>query len=369
MHTVTGKGTDSGGAYLQVSPGDPRFQTLVGMVANWKANTDNNLNQRLKTTSPGHNHANDGTDMGSTINMDNYMAGDFNGDGRRDIPVWPPEVAPPANSAPVANAGPDQPSVIAGGSGSATVTLNGSGSSDSDGSIVSYVWKEGTSQLASGTAATVQVSLAVGTHTVTLTVTDDDGATAADTALVTVSYRDLLIDAAVDWDWVYQNTQTTTEDRHLSVVTVSLTQEALTGESYTVEFTENGGALANFALQAAGGNHYHIVGGRVGASTPNPGPSPLGAYTIGVKYTGQTTGRVATDALQQTLRLLGDIDGDGDVDGDDKAQMNRRMNSLSSSYPDRAFNLTGDLDGLGNPSVDGDDKALMNRLLNSLSVQ
>ncbi len=71
------------------------------------------------------------------------------------------------------------------GNGSETVTLNGSASSDPDGTISSYVWKEGATQIATG--ATPSVNLAVGTHTITLTVTDNGGATATDTVVVTVN--------------------------------------------------------------------------------------------------------------------------------------------------------------------------------------
>jgi|GEM_PF-1740189 len=94
-------------------------------------------------------------------------------------------VGPAANQPPIANAGPDQTVVDADGSGSQAVTLSGSGSYDPDGSIVSYVWREGATTLASGVSATV--NLAVGSHTITLTVTDDDGATATDTVAVSVA--------------------------------------------------------------------------------------------------------------------------------------------------------------------------------------
>lgn len=89
------------------------------------------------------------------------------------------------NQAPVANAGADQTVTDSDGNGSETVALNGSGSSDPDGTISSYVWKEGATQIATG--VTPSVSLAVGTHTLTLTVTDNAGATASDTVVVTVN--------------------------------------------------------------------------------------------------------------------------------------------------------------------------------------
>ncbi|MBN2007766.1 endo-1,4-beta-xylanase [candidate division KSB1 bacterium] len=89
------------------------------------------------------------------------------------------------NQPPVANAGSDQTVTDSDNSGSESVTLNGSGSSDSDGTITSYVWTEGGNQIATG--VTPSVSLAVGTHNITLTVTDNDGATDTDGVTITVN--------------------------------------------------------------------------------------------------------------------------------------------------------------------------------------
>ncbi|HET9363123.1 MAG TPA: PKD domain-containing protein, partial [Vicinamibacterales bacterium] len=94
-------------------------------------------------------------------------------------------VNPAPNQPPTANAGPDQTVTDANGNGSEAVTLNGSGSSDADGTIVSYQWREGSTVIATG--ATPTLSFAVGTHTVTLQVTDDDGASASDTVLIVVN--------------------------------------------------------------------------------------------------------------------------------------------------------------------------------------
>ena len=88
------------------------------------------------------------------------------------------------NEAPVADAGPDQTVIDSDDSGSESVTLDGSGSSDSDGSISSYEWSKDGSQIATGETPTVD--LATGTHTITLTVTDDEGATDSDDVVITV---------------------------------------------------------------------------------------------------------------------------------------------------------------------------------------
>lgn len=94
------------------------------------------------------------------------------------------DAAEPANQLPVADAGPDQTVSDSDGVAGESVTLDGSGSSDPDGSIVSYEWTEGTTSLGSG--ETLPVDLGDGTHTITLTVTDDDGATASDDVVITV---------------------------------------------------------------------------------------------------------------------------------------------------------------------------------------
>ncbi len=90
------------------------------------------------------------------------------------------------NSPPVANAGADHAVTDNDGNGTESVTLNGSGFSDSDGSIVSYVWRDDGATVV-GTGATASVSLSVGAHTLTLQVTDNDGATATDSVVVTVN--------------------------------------------------------------------------------------------------------------------------------------------------------------------------------------
>jgi Big-like domain-containing protein/copper-binding protein NosD len=85
------------------------------------------------------------------------------------------------NQAPIANAGDDQ--VVAADSGCvAAVTLSGSGS-DPDGDPLTFVWS---GAFGSGSGATVTVSLPVGTHVVTLTVSDGKGGVSADSVTITV---------------------------------------------------------------------------------------------------------------------------------------------------------------------------------------
>lgn len=86
---------------------------------------------------------------------------------------------PPANVPPVAAIGTP-------GISNRTVNVSGAGSTDSDGTITSYAWNFGDGTTASGATAS-RTYTADGTYTVTLTVTDDDGATASTTRSVTVA--------------------------------------------------------------------------------------------------------------------------------------------------------------------------------------
>ena len=92
------------------------------------------------------------------------------------------------NQSPVADAGEDVVVADANGDAIEIVSLDGSGSSDPDaplGSIVAWEWSRGATAVATG--ATPSVELAQGAHTLTLKVTDNQGAVATDTVVVTVA--------------------------------------------------------------------------------------------------------------------------------------------------------------------------------------
>ncbi len=96
----------------------------------------------------------------------------------------PRDGSAPVNELPIANAGSDQIVADSDSVAGESVTLDGSQSSDSDGNIVSYSWAIDGTEIATGINPSLQLS--DGAHTITLTVTDDEGATASDDVLITV---------------------------------------------------------------------------------------------------------------------------------------------------------------------------------------
>ncbi|XPV67462.1 MAG: PKD domain-containing protein [Halarcobacter sp.] len=101
------------------------------------------------------------------------------------------------NYSPIADAGLDQ-SIDE----SVTVTLDASSSSDSDGTIVSYEWKEGTTVLSTAQSFS-KTDFTIGTHIIVLTVEDNDGATSTDTVTITINKVDTDNDGMSD---EYENT-------------------------------------------------------------------------------------------------------------------------------------------------------------------
>ncbi|MEW8438200.1 MAG: autotransporter domain-containing protein [Candidatus Thiodiazotropha taylori] len=86
---------------------------------------------------------------------------------------------------PIANAGIDQSIVDMDSDDSVTLTLDGTNSTDPDGTIISYIWYEIGNELVRGSSPTITLSL--GTHVLTLIVTDNTGLSSQDQVTIYVT--------------------------------------------------------------------------------------------------------------------------------------------------------------------------------------
>ena len=83
--------------------------------------------------------------------------------------------------------------------GSQVVTLDASNARDDDGSIVSYTWSEGAVQLATGVVASV--NLALGVHSVTLEIMDNDGLVSTLHLTLTVIAQSAYLMEDFEYEW------------------------------------------------------------------------------------------------------------------------------------------------------------------------
>ena len=102
-------------------------------------------------------------------------------DGATNSDVVYVTVKATSNNAPMANAGANQTATFGD-----NLTLDASSSVDSDGTISQYIWKEGTTVLSISPSFS-KSDFTVGEHTLTLTVTDDDGVSSSDTVVVMIN--------------------------------------------------------------------------------------------------------------------------------------------------------------------------------------
>ncbi len=167
--------------------GDPLFKDIP-MSSDRSAHLTNVVidNFALQSNSPAINR---GIDLSAQV----QETSDIVGTPRPQGSAW--DIGPyeytndnePGNQAPTSDAGVNQTITDIDGSGSEQIVLDGSGSSDPDGTIQSYIWREGTTEIATGVNPIV--TLNTGIHTVALTVTDDGGLTDIDTVTITVSAK------------------------------------------------------------------------------------------------------------------------------------------------------------------------------------
>src|SRR5712691_4339909 len=142
------------------------------------------------------------------------------------------------NQPPVANAGPNQ-NLPATGPGGTSVTLDGSLSSDPDGDALTFVWTEGSTVV--GNSAVVSLTVSMGVHTYTLTVTDTAGLSSTATTHVTITNTPPVANAGSD--------QTLPATGPTTAVTLngSLSSDP-DGDALTFVWTQGGTVVGNSAV-------------------------------------------------------------------------------------------------------------------------
>jgi hypothetical protein len=148
----------------------------------------------------------------------------------------------------IANAGQDQNVADADNDGTEQVTLDGSNSSDPDGTIVSYIWKENGAEIANG--ATPTVGLSVGSHDISLTVINNNGADANDAVVITISpygNQPLIANAGQD-----QNVADADNDGTEQVTLDGSNSSDPDGTIVSYIWNENGVDIANGATPTVG---------------------------------------------------------------------------------------------------------------------
>jgi PKD repeat protein len=116
-------------------------------------------------------------DPGGSIDEEN----EANNERTETLTVAASPTPTPSNNPPQANAGTNKNSKVG-----QPVSFNGTSSTDSDGTIVSYVWDFGDGSNSSGSVVS-HVYSSPGTYTVSLTATDNSGATDTDTAVAIIT--------------------------------------------------------------------------------------------------------------------------------------------------------------------------------------
>lgn len=142
---------------------------------------------------------------------------------------------PPPNQPPVAVANQLPANVVAENGQNAIMHLDGSGSSDPNGDTLTYLWKDNNQQIA--TTAIADVPLAVGQHSIVLTVSDGKGGTnSAAAQTITVTAPPVPTALAID-------TVTPNNAKRGMTVTVVITGSGFTPQS--VVAVNGGGVTVN----------------------------------------------------------------------------------------------------------------------------
>jgi hypothetical protein len=180
-----------------------------------------------------------------------------------DLPKWVGGLS--------ANAGSDRTILDAADNGSVNVLLDGSASTNTGGSIVSYTWKEGSTNL--GTGVQLNATLGWGMHVISLTVSDASNATASASARITIKRQNLALNKpasvsstetganvasnAVDgndttrWSSAYSDPQFFYVDlkKYCNINSVILTWENASAKDFTVDVSSDAKTWTTIATE------------------------------------------------------------------------------------------------------------------------
>jgi PKD repeat protein len=227
-------------------------------VASWSWDFDGDGTEDSASQNPAHSYNSAGE---YTVSLTVEEA-----DGDSDMATQIITVSAP-NQPPDANAGPDQTA-----NEGETVNFDGSSSSDSDGTIDSYDWDFGDETTGAG-ETTAHEYADNGIYTVTLTVTDTNGATGMDTATVTIeNVAPAAVDAGSD--------QMVNEGATVSF-SGSFTDPG-SGDTHTIEWNFGDGNTSS------------------GSLTPTHAYADDGGYTVTLTVTDDDSG-VGTDTASLTV--------------------------------------------------------------------
>jgi PKD repeat protein len=252
-----------------------------------------------------------------------------------------------------------------------TVTFDASSSVSGSGGIAEYVWDfgEGLGNVTTTNSTVTYVFIYAGNHKVTLTVIDSDGLNNTIVEVVDVLQHDVAVASVVvtiphcttkkdNALWVYQgmpvyvNVTILNKGDFDENVDVTVYYDITVGETIGTQ---------NITIQAAENGTLSFVWDTKGA-TYNQN------YTITAVATIPLDNNLTDNTLAAgpiTVRIMGDINGDGVVDGSDIALAAAAFGSYGPGYlypgspPSTRWNLDCDINGDG--VVDGQDLVLVAR--------
>ncbi len=157
------------------------------------------------------------------------------------------------NQAPIANAGGDKNIYINKSETHAEVQLDGSLSSDAEGPIGSYEWRMG--QTVIGNEALLKYNFPLGAHDVSLSVTDQAGATDSDAIKVTIQL-------AGEYTPIDDDAAQITKDLLKNIAQVAISDKVIFGQEFPLSFKLNGlrNDLSTSDCKEVTGDHPGVFG-------------------------------------------------------------------------------------------------------------